>query len=99
MTEQNSALFDQMERGTGPLDAVIFNVGGNVRAPLLETTAQKYFKVWEQSALAGFLIGQDAARRMLPRRRGTILFAGATAKMRGGPATLDRGFVIAGFPC
>lgn len=81
--EQVSALFDQIERGIGPLDAVIFNVGGNVRAPLLETTAQKYFKVWEQSALAGFLTGQEAARRMLPRKRGTILFTGATASMRG----------------
>lgn len=97
--EQNSTLFDQIERGIGPLDAVIFNVGRNVRAPLVETTAQKYFNVWEQSALAGFLIGQDAARRMLPRRRGTILFAAATAKIRGGPATLDRGLVIAGLPC
>jgi NAD(P)-dependent dehydrogenase (short-subunit alcohol dehydrogenase family) len=63
---------------------VAFNVGGNVRFPLLETTSQKYFKVWEMCALAGFLVGREAARAMLPRGRGTLLFTGATASLRGG---------------
>jgi NAD(P)-dependent dehydrogenase (short-subunit alcohol dehydrogenase family) len=83
--EQVTTVFDQIEGDIGPLDAVIFNVGGNVRLPLLETTAQKYFKVWEQSAFAGFLVGQESARRMVPRQQGSILFTGATASMRGGP--------------
>jgi NAD(P)-dependent dehydrogenase (short-subunit alcohol dehydrogenase family) len=75
--------FSQIETEVGPIEAVIFNVGGNVRFPILETTAQKYFKVWEMCAMAGFLVGREAARVMLPRARGTILFTGATASLRG----------------
>ncbi|MBI3367090.1 MAG: SDR family NAD(P)-dependent oxidoreductase, partial [Burkholderiales bacterium] len=41
-------------------------------------------KVWEMAALAGFLVGREAARVMLPRRRCTIIFTGATASLRGG---------------
>jgi NAD(P)-dependent dehydrogenase (short-subunit alcohol dehydrogenase family) len=52
--------------------------------PSPRDNAQKYFKVWEMCALAGFLAGREAARVMLPRGRGTILFTGATASLRGG---------------
>lgn len=76
--------FNQVEAETGPIEVVVFNVGGNVRFPILETTAQKYFKVWEMCAMAGFLTGREAARVMLPRGRGTLLFTGATASLRGG---------------
>ena len=82
--EQVGAFFDRVEADVGPVRAVVFNVGGNVRFPILETTAQKYFKVWEMCALAGFLVGREAARVMLPRGRGTLLFTGATASLRGG---------------
>lgn len=75
--------FHRIEGEVGPIEVVIFNVGGNVRFPILETTAQKYFKVWEMCALAGFLAGREAARVMLPRGRGTLLFTGATASLRG----------------
>lgn len=75
--------FQNVEADIGPIDVLVFNVGGNVRFPVLETTAQKYFKVWEMCALAGFLAGREAARVMLPRGRGTILFTGATASVRG----------------
>jgi NAD(P)-dependent dehydrogenase (short-subunit alcohol dehydrogenase family) len=76
--------FDRVESEVGPIEAVVFNVGGNVRFPILDTTAQKYFKVWEMCAMAGFLCGREAARVMLPRGRGTLLFTGATASLRGG---------------
>jgi NAD(P)-dependent dehydrogenase (short-subunit alcohol dehydrogenase family) len=82
--EQVGAFFDRVEADVGPVQAVVFNVGGNVRFPILETTAQKYFKVWEMCALAGFLVGREAARVMLPRGHGTLLFTGATASLRGG---------------
>ena len=82
--EQVVAFFDQVEAEVGPIAVVVFNVGGNVRFPILETTAQKYFKVWEMCALAGFLVGRESARVMLPRGRGTLLFTGATASLRGG---------------
>ena len=78
------ALFQKIESEVGSLEVVVFNVGGNVRFPLLEMTAEKYFKTWEMCALAGFLVGREAARVLLPKRRGTILFTGATASLRGG---------------
>ena len=77
-------LFDRIERDIGPLEAVVFNIGANVRFPIEETTARVYTKVWEMAAFAGFLTGREAARRMLPRGRGTIIFTGATASLRGG---------------
>jgi NAD(P)-dependent dehydrogenase (short-subunit alcohol dehydrogenase family) len=78
------ALFQKIESEVGSLEVVVFNVGGNVRLPLLEMTAEKYFKTWEMCAMAGFLVGREAARVLLPKRRGTILFTGATASLRGG---------------
>ena len=75
--------FEHIEAQVGPVEVLVFNVGGNVRFPVLETTAQKYFKVWEMCALAGFLAAREAARMMLPRGRGTLLFTGATASLRG----------------
>jgi NAD(P)-dependent dehydrogenase (short-subunit alcohol dehydrogenase family) len=77
-------LFKKIETDVGALEVVVFNVGGNVRFPLLEMTAEKYFKTWEMCAMAGFLVGREAARALLPRGRGTILFTGATASLRGG---------------
>lgn len=78
------ALFDTIEREVGPLEVVVFNIGANVRFPIAETTERVYLKVWEMAAMAGFLAGREAARRMVPRGRGTILFSGATASTRGG---------------
>lgn len=75
--------FEHIEAQVGPVEVLVFNVGGNVRFPVLETTVQKYFKVWEMCAMAGFLAGREAARVMLPRGRGSILFTGATASLRG----------------
>ena len=81
--DQVVGFFDRVEAEVGPIEVVVFNVGGNVRFPILETTAQKYFKVWDMCALAGFLAGREAARVMLPRGKGTVLFTGATASLRG----------------
>lgn len=81
--DQVTAFFNRIEAEVGPIEVVVFNVGGNVRFPVLETTVQKYFKVWEMCALAGFLVGREAARVMLTRERGTLLFTGATASLRG----------------
>jgi len=82
--EQMVALFDQIEAEIGPIEVAVFNIGANVRFPIAETTARVYRKVWEMACFGGFLTGREAARRMLPRGRGTILFTGATASMRGG---------------
>ncbi len=78
------ALVDRIEAEIGPLQVVVFNIGANVRFPVVDTTAQVYSKVWEMAALAGFFTGREAARAMAPRGKGTILFTGATASTRGG---------------
>ncbi len=77
-------LFSTIEKTIAPLDVVVFNIGANVRFPITEMTERVYRKVWEMGALAGFLVGREAARVMLPRRRGTLIFTGATASLRGG---------------
>jgi NAD(P)-dependent dehydrogenase (short-subunit alcohol dehydrogenase family) len=76
-------LVARIERDIAPIEAAVFNVGGNVRFGVTETTAQVYRKVWEMGAFAGFLVGREVAKAMLPRKRGTILFTGATASLRG----------------
>ncbi|MCL5041841.1 MAG: SDR family oxidoreductase [Gammaproteobacteria bacterium] len=77
------ALFNQIEAEIGPLAVVVFNIGANVRFGITETTARVYRKVWEMAAFAGFLAGREAARVMLPRGQGSIIFTGATASLRG----------------
>jgi NAD(P)-dependent dehydrogenase (short-subunit alcohol dehydrogenase family) len=81
--DQIVTLFDSIEEDVGPLSIVIFNIGANVQYGVRETTAQKYYKVWEMACFAGFLTGREAAKRMVPRGQGTIFFTGATASIRG----------------
>jgi NAD(P)-dependent dehydrogenase (short-subunit alcohol dehydrogenase family) len=78
------ALIERIEREIGPIEVLVFNIGANVRFPIVETTLRVYSKVWEMAALAGFLTSREAARRMIERGRGAILFTGATASVRGG---------------
>ncbi len=78
------AMVDGVEAEAGPIEVAVFNIGANVRFGVRETTAQVYRKVWEMAAFSGFLMGREVARRMVPRGRGTILFTGATASVRGG---------------
>jgi NAD(P)-dependent dehydrogenase (short-subunit alcohol dehydrogenase family) len=81
--DQVVALVDEIERDVGPIEVAAFNVGANGPASILEETARKYFKIWEMACFGGFLMGREVARRMVPRGRGTILFTGATASVRG----------------
>jgi len=81
--EEMTALFNRIEAEVGPIEVVVFNIGANVRFEVTDTTTRVYTKVWEMAALAGFLTGREAARVMTPRGRGTILFTGATASVRG----------------
>lgn len=77
------ALFARVEAEVGPVAVAVFNVGANVPSPIRDETSRKYRKIWELVALAGFLTGREAARVMVPRGAGTILFTGATASVRG----------------
>lgn len=77
------ALVEQIETRIGPIEAFVFNIGANVPCSILEETARKYFKIWEMACFSGFLNAREVAKRMATRQRGTILFTGATAGMRG----------------
>ncbi len=78
------ALFDALESEHGPVEVAVYNAGANFRASILETPADMFEKIWRLGCYAGFLFGREAARRMAPRGKGTILFTGATASVRGG---------------
>jgi len=76
-------LFDDVEAAIGPIDVAVFNTGANYRASILDTPADMFEKVWRLGCYAGFLVGREAARHMVPRGQGTIIFTGATASVRG----------------
>ena len=82
--EQMVDLVDRIETEIGPIEVAVYNIGANVRFSILETTVRKYYKVWEMGCFSGFLMGREVAKRMVPRGRGTIIFTGATASVRGG---------------
>lgn len=78
-------VFAEITEEFGAPDLVIFNVGGNVRFGIEETTARVFRKVWEMACFGGFLVGREAARIMGPRGSGALFFTGASASMRGNP--------------
>lgn len=77
-------LFAGIEDDLGPIQACVYNAGANAQAPLRDTSAKLFSKAWELACFGGFLAVREAARYMVPRGRGTILFTGATASVRGG---------------
>ena len=81
--EEMTALVGKIEREIAPIEVAVFNIGANVRFGITETTARVYTKVWEMACFGGFLMGREVAKAMLPRGRGTIIFTGATASLRG----------------
>jgi NAD(P)-dependent dehydrogenase (short-subunit alcohol dehydrogenase family) len=76
-------LIERIEREIAPIEVAVFNIGANVRFSITETTSRVYQKVWEMACFSGFLMGREATKVMLPRARGTIIFTGATASLRG----------------
>ncbi|TXR40877.1 SDR family oxidoreductase [Ectopseudomonas mendocina] len=81
--EQVAELVERIERDIGPIEVMVFNIGANVPCSILEETPRKYFKIWEMACFSGFLTSQAVAKRMVTRGRGSILFTGATAGLRG----------------
>jgi NAD(P)-dependent dehydrogenase (short-subunit alcohol dehydrogenase family) len=76
-------LFAAVEHDLGAPGLVVFNAGAFVRKPVIELRADEVESCWRAGCLSGFLVGRAAARAMLPKRPGTILFTGATAALRG----------------
>ncbi len=85
--EEVVALVEQIESTIGPIEVLVFNIGANVPSSILDETARKYFKVWEMACFGGFLNAREVAKRMVARagegHKGTIIFTGATASLRG----------------
>jgi NAD(P)-dependent dehydrogenase (short-subunit alcohol dehydrogenase family) len=78
-------LFDTVEDRGEALEIVVYNAGNNEFRPLLEMDAQFWEDLWRLGCFGGFLVGREAARRMLPQGRGTLIFSGATASIRSRP--------------
>jgi NAD(P)-dependent dehydrogenase (short-subunit alcohol dehydrogenase family) len=71
--------------GRDPADLVVFNAGNNQRIDFLELSADKFEQFWRVGCFGGFLVGREAARRLVPFGRGTIIFTGASGSLRGKP--------------
>jgi len=80
---QVSALFQEFEQEIGEPDVVVYNASGRVRGPIEELAPNAVREALLVSALGGFLVVQQAAKRLLPRGHGAILLTGATASVKG----------------
>jgi NAD(P)-dependent dehydrogenase (short-subunit alcohol dehydrogenase family) len=76
-------LVQRTETDLGPLGVAVYNASGRVKGSILDLDAAEVMNAWKISCLGGFLLGREAARRMVPQKEGTILFTGATSGMRG----------------
>ena len=76
-------LFSDLDASAAAPEIVIYNPSYRVRGPFVELDPAEVEKTLMVSAFGGFLVGQAAARRMLPKRRGVILFTGASASVKG----------------
>jgi len=76
-------VFSAVERELGAPSVVVFNAGAYERGGILEITAESFERCWRVGCLGGFNVGQAAARLMVEKGAGTILFTGATASLRG----------------
>jgi NAD(P)-dependent dehydrogenase (short-subunit alcohol dehydrogenase family) len=79
------AAFAGFEQALGVPDVVLYNPSARARGPIAELDPDAVLNAIKVSAFGGFLVGQQAARRMLPRGSGTILFTGASASVKGYP--------------
>jgi NAD(P)-dependent dehydrogenase (short-subunit alcohol dehydrogenase family) len=88
------ALVEHIESTLGPIEVMVFNIGANSPNSILTETTRRYTKMWEMACLAGFITGREVAKRMVARQqtstdvpgvqpKGTIIFTGATASLRG----------------
>jgi len=80
---QVQRLFADLDRGIGAPDVIVYNASARVRGPFVDLEAKDVERAIAVSAYGGFLVAQEAARRMLPRNHGAILFTGASASVKG----------------
>ena len=80
---QVDRLFDEIDGALGDLDVVVFNPSARSRGPFVELKSEDVARALAVAAMGGFLVAQQAARRMVPRGFGAILFTGASASVKG----------------
>jgi NAD(P)-dependent dehydrogenase (short-subunit alcohol dehydrogenase family) len=80
-----AALFDEVDRRLGEPDIVVYNASARAHGPITEIDPAAVQKAIAITAFGGFLVTQQAAKRMSPRGRGAILLTGATASVKGFP--------------
>ncbi|MDF3814366.1 MULTISPECIES: SDR family NAD(P)-dependent oxidoreductase [Rhodopseudomonas] len=76
-------LFGEVERDLGAPDVVVYNASGRARGAFVDLVAADVAQAIAVSGFGGFLVAQQAARRMLPQAHGAILFTGASASVKG----------------
>jgi NAD(P)-dependent dehydrogenase (short-subunit alcohol dehydrogenase family) len=76
-------LFSDVESAIGEPDVVVYNASARVRGPVVGLDPAEVANTLAVTALGGFLVAQEAARRMLAKKRGAILFTGASASVKG----------------
>jgi NAD(P)-dependent dehydrogenase (short-subunit alcohol dehydrogenase family) len=81
--DQVAQLFRAVSDGVAAPDVVVYNASYRQRGPLIDLDPGEVAKAIAVSAYGGFLVGQEAARRMLPQQHGAILFTGASASVKG----------------
>lgn len=82
--DQVARLFHDVEADFGAApDVVVYNAGARVRGPVISLKPQDVETALAVGAFGGFLVGQEAARRMVPHGHGAILFTGASASIKG----------------
>jgi len=82
-TDQVERLFGVVEREIGMPDVVVYNASGRTRGPFVDLVPAEVAQSLTASAFGGFLVAQQAAKRMLPKQHGAILFTGASASVKG----------------
>jgi NAD(P)-dependent dehydrogenase (short-subunit alcohol dehydrogenase family) len=78
-------LFSEVAAASGEPDVVVYNASARARGPLVELDPAEVERTLGVTAFGGFLVAQEAARRMLPKKRGVILLTGASASVKGYP--------------
>jgi NAD(P)-dependent dehydrogenase (short-subunit alcohol dehydrogenase family) len=81
--EEVAGLFDAMVASVGEPDVVVYNASGRARGPITSLVPEQVARALAVSAFGGFLVAQQAARLMLPKHEGSILFTGASASVKG----------------
>jgi len=80
---QVSSLFAELDKSFGAPDVVVYNAGYRTRGPFVGLEPAEVEKSIAVTAYGGFLVAQEAVKRMLPRGHGAILFTGASASVKG----------------